>query len=262
MRRQNDVVYQQLKTEHIVGAYVFPCKDLRSNQPLFNDGLPSLIFMPRKSDAVRLNEKGEATKFNAAWVCCGVIKNTYWEVPSGLEYILVLRFKPSSFYSIFKVDPSAFHARPIRNLADILDENWMQIFDKMYEKKILSERISFLDDVFSSFKTDDCFPHILSTAVEYIEAKKGNITVSDVLHKLGKKVNSKWLHRNFVKYIGISPKKYISLQRFIYTYGQYEKSKSENLFDLALISGYYDYNHFFKDFKQYIGVAPSKYAWE
>ena len=138
----------------------------------------------------------------------------------------------------------------------------MQAFDKMYEKKTISERIFFLDKALSSFQPNDCFPHILSMAIEYIEDKKGNTTVSEVLNQLGKKINSKWLHRNFVKYIGISPKRYILLQRFIYTYGQCEKSKSEDLFDIAMLSGYYDYNHFFKDFKRYIGIAPSQYTWE
>lgn len=259
--KQKEVVYRQLKTEHVLGAYVFCCKDLKPNQPLFNDGLPSLIFMPQKSDTVRLTEKWKTKEFNAAWVCCGVIKNTYWEVPKDLEYMLVLRFKPSSFYSIFHVDPSLFHSSPIRNLEDIMDNSWMQVFDGMYERETLSEKISFLDDVLSSCQITDSFPYLLSAAIAYIEEKKGNTTVSDVLHRLGKRVNPKWLHRNFVRYMGISPKKYISLQRFIYTYGQYEKNKAANLVDVALLSGYYDYNHFFKDFKRYIGIAPSQYAW-
>lgn len=256
------VLYKQLKTENILGIHVFSCKDLKPNQSLFNDGLPSLIFMPQKSDIVQLRDKGETVKFNSAWVCCGEIKNIYWEMPNGLEYILVLRFKPSSFYSLFNVSPSVFHSNPICNLEDIVSKNWMQAFDKMYEKKTISERIFFLDKALSSFQPNDCFPHILSMAIEYIEDKKGNTTVSEVLNQLGKKINSKWLHRNFVKYIGISPKRYILLQRFIYTYGQCEKSKSEDLFDIAMLSGYYDYNHFFKDFKRYIGIAPSQYTWE
>lgn len=260
IRRKDILLYRPLKTDQVFGAYVFPCKDLKSNQPLFNDGLPSLIFMPRKSDTVHLTEKGETIKFRSAWVCCGVIKDTHWEVPKDLEYILVLRFKPSSFYSIFNIDPSVFHANPIRNLEDILDENWIQVFDKMYARETISEKISYLDEALVQCQPDNSFPHILSVAINYIEEKRGNTTVSDVLHQLGKRVNSKWLYRNFLKYIGISPKKYISLQRFVYTYGEYQKNKSEELYDGAPLSGYYDYNHFFKDFKRYIGTAPSRYT--
>ncbi len=257
-----DVRCFDLVTEHILGAYIFSCRGLRSNQPLFNDGCPSLIFMPRKSDAVLLKEKGETRKVNFAWVCCGVITNTYWEIPDDLEYIMVIRFQPSSFYSLFNVRPSMFFSKPICNLEDIVEEKWMQIFDKMYEKKTLAEQVSFLDSVFSLFQTNHSCPYILNAATNYIEDKRGNTTVSEVLQHLGKGVNAKWLHRNFVKYIGISPKKYISLQRFIYTYRQYKISKSEDFLDVILPSGYYDYNHFLKDFKYYIGIAPSRHHWD
>lgn len=256
-----DVAFRQLRNEHVSGVYIFSCKELKSNQPLFNDGLPSLIFMPRKSDVVQLEENGKKVKLNAAWVCCGEIRNTYWEVPDELEYILVLRFKPSSFYALFNLSPSVFQATPICNLADILDESWMRTFEVMYEKELLSERISYLDQVFSRLPSNAFFPGILTAAVDYIEEKRGNTTVSAVLEQLGKNVNPKWLHRNFVKYIGISPKKYISLQRFIYTYGQFDNGKSETLFDTIILSGYYDYYHFVKDFKKYIGIAPSHYTW-
>lgn len=259
--RRKDVVYRPLKNDHVFGAYVFPCKDLTSNQPLFNDGLPSLIFMPRKSDTVHLREKGEAVQFNSAWVCCGVIKDIHWEVPKDLEYILVLRFKPSSFYSVFNIDPSIFHERPIQNLEDIIDHDWMRIFDQMYEQNSLSDKISYLDNMLIKCPVDHSFPHILNLAIDYIDERKGNTSVSDVLHQLGKRVNSKWLYRNFMKYMGISPKQYISLQRFVYASGKYKENKSQNVFDIALRSGYYDYNHFFKDFKRYTGISPSQYAW-
>lgn len=256
------VSYKFFSTKHVIGAYVFPCKDLKTNQPLFNDGFPSLIFMPQVSDEVILRKQGEEIKLQSAWVCCGIIQDTYWEVPDGLEYIMVLRFNPSSFYSLFNVTPSVFRLNPICNLESIVGENWISVFNLMYEKRTLSQKISFLNDVLSSYQTNDPFPHLLNVAIEYIEDRKGNTTVSEVLGQLGKSVSPKWLHRNFVKYIGIFPKKFISLQRFIYTYGEYEKNRLGDLFDVALHSGYYDYNHFFKDFKRYIGIAPSQYAWE
>lgn len=254
-------VYHELDG-NLFKAYVFSCKDLKRPQPLFNDGLPSLILMPQKWDTVHVKGGSETTTFNAAWVCCGIIENIYWEVPKGLENILVLRFKPSHFYSLFNVLPSVFHSKPIHNLEDVVGERWVSVFDEMYEKNKLSERISFLGNVFSSIETNSDFPYILGIAIDYIEEKKGNTTVSEVLNQFGKNVNPKWLHRNFVKYMGIAPKKYISLQRFIYTYGLYDKNNLEGLFDVAILSGYYDYNHFLKDFKRYIGVAPSQYYWE
>lgn len=257
--RRKDTVYKQLQNEHVLGAYVFSCKELNANQPLFNDGLPALIFMPKITDTVHLTKKGERMEFNAAWACCGVINDTHWHVPQDLEYLLVIRFKPASFYSIFGIDPKVFQANPIQNLIDLVDDRWAQVFTEMYQREVVTDKLSFLDQVLDQCNADDNYPHILNLAVAYIDEKKGNTTVRDVLNQLGKRVNSKWLYRNFVKYIGVSPKKYISLQRFIYTYSDYMDHKSNHRFDVALHSGYYDYNHFFKDFKRYIGLTPTQH---
>ena len=249
-------------SEHIFDVYRFSCHDLNSSQVLFNDGIPSIIFTPQKSDFVYLEEKGCVSRYDSVWVCCGIIENTYWNIPTNIDYITVLRFKPASFYSLFNVSPTVFFRRPICSLCDIVNDRWMDIFDQMYEKETLVQRISFLDTAFSSFHTESNFPYVLNMATAYIENEKGNVAVSNVLQRLGKSVNAKWLHRNFMKYIGISPKRYISLQRFIYAYQYCKKSKSNDFFDAALCSGYYDYNHFFKEFKRYTGVGPSQYAWD
>lgn len=258
---EKEVFYKSFTNKHILGAYLFPCKDLKSNQPLFNDGFPSLIFMPRATDDVTLRKKGKIIKLKSSWVCCGVIQDTHWEVPDGLEYIMVLRFNPASFYSIFNIDPVIFQTNPICGFQDIVNEKWCSVIEEMYQKDSISDKINFLDEVFSTYHIDDNLPYYLQAAIDHIDNQKGNTTVADLLKKLGGRVNHKWLHRNFVKYLGISPKKYISLQRFIYAYGHYDPEDSPDLFDVALKSGYYDYNHFFKDFKQYLGIAPSRYVW-
>lgn len=257
-----DVFYKQFSSRHVLGAYIFPCKDLKSRQALFNDGFPSLIFMPKSTDRVRLEKKDEIIQLKSAWACCGVIQDTHWEIPEGLEYIFVLRFKPASFYSLFEIDPIAFQSNPVCSFQDLVSEKWMSVIEEMYQKEGPLEKAQFLDHVLSSHKTEDYLPYFLQAAIGHIEEQKGNTTVSDVLNALDNKVNHKWLHRNFVKYMGLSPKKYISLQRFIYAYGRHGESRSRNLLDTALHSGYYDHNHFFKDFKQYIGVTPSQYAWD
>lgn len=257
----NDVLYTSFATRHVIGAYVFHCKDLKSNQPLFNDGFPSLIFMPRVTDDVILRKNGNIIQLKSAWVCCGVIQDTQWEVPDGLAYIIVVRFNQAYFFSIFNIDPAIFQSNAVCGFRDIVDEKWCSIIHEMYQKESISEKISLLDTVFSSLSVENNIPYFLQAAIEHIDEQQGNTTVSDLLKKLGGPINHRWLHRNFVKYMGISPKKYISLQRFIYAYGHYHPGQSDDLFAVALKAGYYDYNHFFKEFKQYLGIAPSRYSW-
>lgn len=249
-------------SEHIFDMYTFSCRDLSSSQLLFNDGIPSIIFMPQKSDFVCLEKKEGMSRYGSAWVCCGIVENTYWNIPTNIDFVTVLRFNPASFYSLFNISPAVFFRRPICSLCDIVNDKWMDFFDQMYEKETLLQKASYLNTTFSLYHTESNFPYILNMATSYIESEKGNVTISNVLQRLGQRVNAKWLHRNFVKYIGISPKRYILLQRFIYAYQYCMKSKSKDFFDAALYSGYYDYNHFFKEFKRYTGVGPAQYTWD
>jgi len=246
---------------HIMAAYVFPCKDLKLNQPLFNDGFPSVIFMPDMADEVSLVKDGQSIRLKSVWVCCGVIKDTQWIIPEELEYILVLRFNPSIFYSTFNVSPSMFASAPVCNFEDLVNESWLRIIDEMYQKDGFEEKVAVMKNALSASEKSSYLPYFLKVAIDHIDQHKGNTTVSDLLAAIGGKVNQRWLQRNFVKYIGMSPKKYISLQRFIYTYGQYNIGESSDLSDAAMISGYYDYNHFQKDFKYYMGITPSRYRW-
>ncbi|SJN48634.1 helix-turn-helix domain-containing protein [Sphingobacterium faecium] len=250
------------KSEHILGAYVFSCTDIQPSQPLFNDGNPCLIFLPKKTDVVHLKNAEELIKLNAAWVCCGIIQNTYWQLPVDLSHMIVIRFKPASFYKIFNIEPHFFLKKPFCSFSDIMNKNWTEILNQLYQKETLAEQMQLLKSIFSTYKIAENHPYLLQSALEKIDNKKGNITVSALILELGGKVNRKWLQRSFMKYLGISPKKYISLQRFIFMYGKCQKNTPQDVLSHTFTSGYYDYNHFLKEFKQIIGVSPTHYNWK
>ncbi|TCC99764.1 AraC family transcriptional regulator [Pedobacter frigidisoli] len=85
----------------------------------------------------------------------------------------------------------------------------------------------------------------------------GIITVRNVSNNVG--VNYKWLERNFAQHIGLLPKEYIQLQRFIHAYNELLGDKNIDLMRVAIRNGYYDSNHFLKDFKAYTGKTPRAY---
>ncbi|WP_106293025.1 helix-turn-helix domain-containing protein [Arcticibacter pallidicorallinus] len=246
---------------HIIEAYVFSCKHLEMSQPLFNDGIPTVIFMPNSADEVSLVKDGQLIKLKSVWVCCGVIKNIQWLMPEQLEHIFVLRFNLSVFYSAFNVSPSMFLSNPVCSFEDLVDERWLGIINEIYQTDNFEDKIAMMKNALSMSEKSSYLPYLVKIAIAHIDQRKGNTTVSELLSAIGGKVNQRWLQRNFIKYVGMAPKKYISLQRFICTYGLYNIDKSSGLSDAAMVSGYYDYNHFQKDFKQYLGIAPSRYSW-
>ena len=155
-----------------------------------------------------------------------------------------------------------FVASPVCNFEDLVDQSWLGVIGEMYKVNSPAEKLTVMNKALSASGKSSYLPYLLEVAIDHIDQRKGNTTVSDLLAAIGGKVNQRWLQRNFIKYIGMPPKRYISLQRFIYTYGQCDRSKSSDFSDAAISYGYYDYNHFQKDFKHYMGIAPSRYRWK
>src|SRR5690606_6899635 len=152
-------------------------------------------------------------------------------------------------------------ADPIRKLEDIVSLQWRDMFAEMYALQGIQERMAYLNKHFVYREMTADVLLRLEPAFEHIYQRKGKITVSELLTVLGPTCKRKGLQRVFLKLLGIPPKKYISLLGFIGAYDQYDSKSREDLLSVALNSGYYDYNHFLKDFKRFLGIAPTQYAW-
>lgn len=68
------------------------------------------------------------------------------------------------------------------------------------------------------------------------------------------------MRREFTKYIGVAPKQYTDIQRILYASQSLTAKPALNLNWLSQQLGFYDYPHFFKIFKKYMGVSPSNYV--
>lgn len=64
---------------------------------------------------------------------------------------------------------------------------------------------------------------LLDEAIRYIKLHKGTLSIDELKSHLG--VNYKWLERNFSEAVGMTPKCYSSLQRFIHAYTVFEYRK-------------------------------------
>lgn len=81
---------------------------------------------------------------------------------------------------------------------------------------------------------------------------KGNIKVGDLSERHGKSVRQ--IQRYFKKFFDISPKSFIQIIRFKFLYKEsiLEQIHPEDYLDY----GYFDQNHFIKDFRKILGITP------
>ncbi|MNY46150.1 HTH-type transcriptional activator Btr [compost metagenome] len=84
----------------------------------------------------------------------------------------------------------------------------------------------------------------------------GLITVGKLSTEIG--LSQRQLSRRFQENIGLSPKAYLRVSRFVQSLQHLKKYPLISLTEVAYQSGYYDQAHFIRDYKVYTGHSPSE----
>ena len=240
----------------IEGFYIFSRDPKDDSHLIFNDGFPVLVFLQSRKETVTVTSEGNDLEIKAAWASAGSIKNVYVKYNSDTPQIFIVRFHPGAFYQLFGLDAQHFRQYPVSPFEPIAKNNNFSTRD-FFDCNTIENKIAFVENHVQQSATNAYKPEILNQTLAYIHKRKGNGTVRNVANDIG--VNYKWLERSFVQHIGLLPKEYIQLQRFIHAYLELVGSKDVDLMRIAVANGYYDSNHFLKDFKVYTGKTPVAY---
>lgn len=240
----------------IEGFYVFSRDPENHTDLIFNDGFPVLVFLQSREDAVKVTRQNRSFEINGAWASAGPIRNIYVKYSSKAEQVFIVRFYPGAFYRLFGLDAQYFRRNPVAPFEYIANNNGFSLA-KFFECNSIEEKAAFVGSYVGHSFTGTDTSGILHKTLDYIHKIKGKGTVRNVTKDAG--VNYKWLERNFAQHIGLLPKEYIQLQRFMHAYLDLVGWRDVDLMRIAISNGYYDSNHFLKDFKAYTGKTPLEY---
>jgi len=240
--------------DYIESFYLFYEIKSKTEHWIFNDGFPAMILFPERNNKVCIKVDSKESIIKSGWVDAGVIKKVYIKYIEDLDYILIIRFKPEYFHKLFKLLPSFFKLRNIVTLAEIHSES--ELSDKIFTTDSIEKRIDIIETLVKGLIPENAKMGLLNSAVELINQTKGQASVANVIREIG--VNYKWLERKFSIHLGLTPKEYIQLQRFVSAYINLHNEPND-LLSVAIASGYYDYNHFLKEFKDFTGKTQLEY---
>ncbi|MEM8531361.1 MAG: helix-turn-helix domain-containing protein [Chloroflexota bacterium] len=94
-------------------------------------------------------------------------------------------------------------------------------------------------------------------ATQIVLQMRGNIRIKDLAATLN--MSYRQLERSFQNLIGLSPKAFARVVRFKKMMQTIKRSQSLSYEHQYLDFGYYDQNHFIKEFKHFMGGTPSDY---
>lgn len=89
-----------------------------------------------------------------------------------------------------------------------------------------------------------------------INLYKGQFTLNQLSNETG--ISLRQLGRRFNNCVGLSPKEYTRINRFLHSLVQLKKYPAISLTEVAYESGYYDQAHFIHDCKSYSGYSPGE----
>ncbi len=236
-----------------------------ADDPRFVDGkhiqplLPnygSLIFM--RNVVVEIADKR----------CDGLILLGANQTTLGLKTIsgwfegMMVDFQPGAMHTLLNIDLQQL-AGKVLSAEEYADEGLINC-NRMFKTTPETEDIALLIDAFFLGRlplTKDHNYHRICDVVAACSQARGNITATQMATAAC--LSERQFLRIFRKYVGISPKQFIRLQRFHHTIQDLRQQASQgkpiDLLGTVLKHGYYDLSHTALEFQQMGCVTPSQF---
>lgn len=179
-------------------------------------------------------------------------------LPTGNVDTFAICFYPIGFANFINT--------PLENLVDKeipISELFEQTeADELEQQMIQSietpQRVNIIETfLLRKLNKKNTISNIVKSTVDVLLKTNGTTPINIILKDDRSK--RRQLERHFKKQIGISPKQLGKAIRLQTTLSLLLNKKSETLTDIAYENGYFDQNHFIKDFKELIGVTPKEF---
>jgi AraC-like DNA-binding protein len=204
------------------------------------DGCIDLIFMRRSQ-----------TEDYRASVVGTMTRPIEEELASHLDYIGI-RFNPGGFRHFFQTPPRELTDR-IVSLDDPSSPSG--IAERLADSRGLTACLESLEDELARRFRPEERELLPEGVLETISARRGNVPMAQLGGMTG--WSSRHLRRMFNESIGIGPKTFCRIIRFMSAFRALRQNPRPSLIAVALDAGYYDQAHFIREFEDFYGSSPS-----
>ena len=170
---------------------------------------------------------------------------------------LAICFLPGMAYKFIRL-PMHVLADTTTALGDIWKGLAANIEDKLANARSNDIRVAiaqqYLTTLLAGSKHDQQVAHCL----QQIQLADNPVTVKQLTDSTG--MSQRQLSRRFQQTVGLSPKEYLRVNRFIRSLQHLKRYPKRSLTEIAYQSRYYDQAHFIRDYKDYTGCTPGEVA--
>jgi AraC-like DNA-binding protein len=171
--------------------------------------------------------------------------------------VLALCFHPGMAYKFIQI-PMHELSNTTAVLADVWHNTATELEEKMEIAGCNEQRAGimqqYLLEQLADVKDDLHITQCLSAA----QLSGGLVPAGKLAMDTG--ISQRQLSRKFQEHVGLSPKEYLRVSRFISSLHHLKRYPGLSLTEVACKSGYYDQAHFIRDYKDYTGYTPGQVA--
>ena len=180
-----------------------------------------------------------------------------WVEKNGELEILCIYLNTEFLHHYCKIAVSAFAHTPLLQPDDIFGKKVELLEEAARVGTTLVEKVSLVEEVLRRYFCLQFYPDAsFFAAKQLILRSGGQLPIEQVGKDLA--LPYKTLQRRFNSLLGIAPKSFARTVRFVEVHQQMVMGQVDDLLGLAVAHGYYDQNHFIKEFKYFTHHTPTQ----
>jgi AraC-like DNA-binding protein len=177
--------------------------------------------------------------------------------PAGRMGLIAVRFRARGAYLFFQ-RPLGEVAAGIVDLEDIWNERGRELTERIALASDIRTRVRIIEEaLLGVLSTNGRYDSTVDQGLQLIEANRGQLNVAQLAAHLG--VSNRQLTRRFQRTVGLSPKEFARVSRFLHVIRCLRDREPHTLTETAMACGYFDQAHFNHEFREMAGMAPGEF---
>jgi AraC-like DNA-binding protein len=170
---------------------------------------------------------------------------------------VVIQFTPTGFFSLLGV-PTQHFSDQATELEALLGSRSSHLLERLQNTPCFSRQVTVLDEYLTNqlSRSRAVRPEITG-ALQKIRHRHGNLSIKDLAEDLN--FTQRSLERHFAESVGVTPKMYARITRFLAVRQAMERGDFQSWHDIIHRAGFYDQSHFIREFSLFTGRTPSEY---
>jgi AraC-like DNA-binding protein len=222
---------------------------------LLPDGYSEIVFsLSNRFERWGVNERTELQTVCSSYVIGGRSHSVLTRALGDL-CIIGVKLESHVLRNLAGV-PLATFRDSILPLRDLNQAALLQLEEALADASSVVQIAALLDQFFLHRRESFCVADpLVRELMRCIRIRQGNVPILRWIRACG--VDQRYFERRFCAWTGMTPKRFARIVRFKHSYHRFLHGEASRGATGRHLDDYYDQSHFHRDFKYFMGVAPS-----